>query len=125
MALQLYTWGIRPNDGALHTEGVAFMLTPQAHRALISWEPINPRLITTKCRNNHKRIATVMMQRYAPTRTNDAEEEEKNKSTAPSAKQWRDARRRISSSSWEALMRKLGKITPGVNELREDTNWVR
>ena len=43
-----------PDDGVPHTEGVAFMLTPTAHRALISWEPVNSRLITAKFRNNHK-----------------------------------------------------------------------
>ena len=35
-------------DGAPHTEGVALMLAPEAQRALIGWEPVNPRIITAK-----------------------------------------------------------------------------
>lgn len=36
------------HDGAPHTENVTFMLTPEARRALISFEPINLRLITAE-----------------------------------------------------------------------------
>ena len=61
-----------PDVGALHTQGVAFMLTPKADRVLISWESINSRLITDEFRNNHKRVATVIIQCYVPT--NDTEE---------------------------------------------------
>ena len=78
-----------PHDGAQHT-GVAFMLTPKACRELTSWESISSRLITAKLRNNHKRIATVIIQSYSPT--NDTEEEEKSNSTAPSAKKWKETR---------------------------------
>ena len=35
-------------DGAPHTEGVALMLAPEAHAALIGWEPVNSRIITAK-----------------------------------------------------------------------------
>lgn len=49
-----------PEDGAPHTEGVAFTLTPKTHRAQISWEPINSRRTATSFRNNHKRITTVI-----------------------------------------------------------------
>ena len=35
-------------EGAPHTEGVALMLAPEAHAALIGWEPVNSRIITAK-----------------------------------------------------------------------------
>ena len=34
------------DEKATHTEGVALMLSKEAQRALISWEPINSRIIT-------------------------------------------------------------------------------
>ena len=35
-------------EGAPHSEGVALMLAPEAHAALIGWEPVNSRIITAE-----------------------------------------------------------------------------
>ena len=63
-------------DGAPHTEGVALMLTPEAHAALIGWEPVNSRIITAKFTTKKKDIRLNIIQCYAPT--NDAEEEKED-----------------------------------------------
>ena len=63
-------------DGAPHTEGVALMLAPEAHAALIGWEPVNSRIITAKFTAKKKDIRLNINQCYAPT--NDAEEEKKD-----------------------------------------------
>ena len=106
-----------PDDRTPHIKRVAFMLTP---KALISWEPINSRLVTAKFTNLHKRIATVIIQCYTPT--NDAEEEEEKKEQFYSTLSQTVEKNRIWPSSWKTLMRKLGKITPGMNKLWENTD---
>ena len=68
-------WG-HIEDGALHAEGVALMLAPEALGALISWEPVNSRIITAKFTTKKKDIRLNITQCYAPT--NDAEEEKKD-----------------------------------------------
>ncbi|KAJ3614823.1 hypothetical protein NHX12_018393 [Muraenolepis orangiensis] len=65
-----------PEDSAPHTEGVAFMLSKEAQRALISWEPINSRIITAKFQTTHKKINLQVIQCYAPT--NDTDDETKD-----------------------------------------------
>ena len=57
-------------DGARHTEGVALMLAPETHAALIGWEPV-----TAKFTTKNKDIRLNIIQCYAPT--NDAEKEKK------------------------------------------------
>ena len=44
-------------DGAPHTEGEALMLAPEAHAALIGWEPVNSRIITAKFTSKKKDIS--------------------------------------------------------------------
>ena len=56
---------------SLHIEGVALMLAPEAHGALIGWEPANSRIITGK----KKDLRLNIIQCYALT--NDAEEEKR------------------------------------------------
>ena len=62
--------------GSPHTEGVALMLAPEAHAALVSWEPVNSRIITAKFTTKKIDIRLNIIQRYAPT--NDADEEKKD-----------------------------------------------
>ena len=56
-----------------HSEGVALMLAPEAHAALIGWEPVNSHIITAKFITKKKDIRLNIIQCYAPT--NDEEEE--------------------------------------------------
>ena len=62
-----------PDDSAPHTEGVAFMLSQEAQRALINWEPINSRIITAKFQTTHKNVNLQVVQCYAPTNDTDDE----------------------------------------------------
>ncbi|GFR77516.1 craniofacial development protein 2 [Elysia marginata] len=61
---------------AHYTEGVAFMLTPIAQKALIGWKLISSRIISAKLTTKRKNINLHIVQCYAPT--NDAEEEIKD-----------------------------------------------
>ena len=63
-------------EGAPHTEGVALMLAPEAHTALIGWEPVNSRIITAKFTTKKKDIRLNIIQCYA--HTNDEVEEKKD-----------------------------------------------
>ena len=70
----LYSGHIK--EGAPHTEGVALMLAPEAHVALIDWEPVNSPIIIAKFTTKKKDIRLNIIQCYALT--NDAEEEKKD-----------------------------------------------
>ena len=63
-------------EGAPHTEGVGLMLSPEAQRALIGWDPVSPRIITAKFATKKSKIKLQVIQCYAPT--NDADEEKKD-----------------------------------------------
>jgi exonuclease III len=62
-------------DDSPQTEGVAFMMTKEASKALISWEPINLRIITASFQTKQSKIKANLIQCYAPTY--DAEESDK------------------------------------------------
>ena len=61
---------------APHIEGVAFMLSQEAQRALITWEAAGPWIITASLRTKMRKIALNIVQCYAPT--NDKDEEVKD-----------------------------------------------
>ena len=61
-------------EGVPHIEGVVLMLAPEAHAALIGWEPVSSRIITAKFTTKKKDIRLNII--HAPT--NDAEEEKKD-----------------------------------------------
>ncbi|PFX25640.1 LINE-1 retrotransposable element ORF2 protein [Stylophora pistillata] len=63
------------DPSAPHTEGVALIISKQAIRTPISWEPFNSRLITALFKTSHRRINVRIIQCYAPT--NEADESTK------------------------------------------------
>lgn len=62
------------NQDHAHTQEVALMLSPEATKAMIAWEPVTPRLMSA--RFNSKRRKITIIQCYAPL--NAAEEQEKD-----------------------------------------------
>ena len=60
-------------ENAAHSDGVAIMISKEAQRTVIGWEPVSARIITAKFKTSHKRITLNITQWYAPT--NDADEE--------------------------------------------------
>ena len=63
-------------DGAPHTEGVAFMLSSLAQQALVGWEPVKPHIFCAQLLTRKKEIKLNVIQCYAPT--NDADEDKKD-----------------------------------------------
>ena len=66
--------GLEEED-AHHTEGVEFMLSPEAQNALINWEVAGPRIIYASFKTKKENIKLNIIQCYAPT--NDKDEETK------------------------------------------------
>jgi exonuclease III len=63
-------------ENAPHTQGVAFMLSKAAQKALIGWEAHGPRLITASFKTKKKRINMNIVQCYAPTNDSDKDAKE-------------------------------------------------
>ncbi|XP_068191506.1 craniofacial development protein 2-like [Antennarius striatus] len=61
------------DENAPHMEGVTFILSKESQRALISWEPVNSRIITARFQTTHKIINLHVIQCYAPTNNSDEE----------------------------------------------------
>ena len=47
--------------------GVALLMKPEANRALLSWEPVSPRIITARFNSKGRKVT--ILQCYAPTNT--------------------------------------------------------
>ena len=65
------------DENEIHSEGVAFMLSKTAQKALLKWEPVNSRIITATFNTSNKRLKVKMIQCYAPT--NDADQDKKER----------------------------------------------
>ena len=61
---------------AHHTLGVGIFLSPFAQKALISWEPHGPRLMTATFKTKNPNINCNFIQCYAPTETANAEDKD-------------------------------------------------
>ena len=72
---ELLLYSGHEDDTAMHSEGVALMLSRKAQGALVGWQPHGPRIITATFRIN-KRIECCIAQCYAPT--NNADDDEKD-----------------------------------------------
>ena len=58
-----------------HERGVGIILNPEMSRAVISWEPINDRIITIRMQARYTKVTLIQV--YAPTNTaNDQEKDE-------------------------------------------------
>ncbi|XP_076439125.1 uncharacterized protein LOC143277998 [Babylonia areolata] len=61
-------------EGQPHTHGVALLMTSEAARALLSWEPVSPRMLLA--RYNSKGRKVTIIQCYAPTNAASADDKE-------------------------------------------------
>lgn len=59
-------------DNAVHSEGVALMLTSHIQKALVAWEVICPRNIKASFKTSNTKVGLNVIKCYAPT--NDKEE---------------------------------------------------
>ena len=63
-------------EGTHHTQGVGFLLSKQARKALIGWDAISPRLIKATFKTTHNKIRLNVIQAYAPTNDKDDTDKE-------------------------------------------------
>ena len=59
-------------EGQPHPHGVALLMTPEATQALLSWEPVSPRILTARFNSKGRRVTII--QCYAPTNRADIED---------------------------------------------------
>ena len=64
------------SDQPNHTQGVAFLLSNEAPKSLLSWEPHGPRIIEATFKTSEKKINMRIIQVYSPT--NEATDEDKD-----------------------------------------------
>ena len=62
------------DEGQPHAHGVALLMTPEATRALLSWEPVSPRILTARFNSKGRKVT--ILQCYAPTNAADIEDKE-------------------------------------------------
>ena len=62
------------DDGHPHIRGVAVLLTPVVAQALLSWEPVSPRLLTARFNSKGRKVTII--QCYAPTNVAETQEKE-------------------------------------------------
>ena len=67
--------GHKENE-APHTLGVGILLSPLAQKALISWEPHGPRIMTATFRTKNPNIKCNLLQCYAPTEAASSEDKD-------------------------------------------------
>ena len=61
-------------EGHPHVHGVALLLTPEAVQALLSWEPISPRLLTARFNSKGRKVNII--QCHTPTNAAETEGKE-------------------------------------------------
>ena len=57
-----------------HMHGVGLLMTPEAKKSLLSWEPVSPRIITARFNSKGRKVSII--QCYAPTNAATMEEKE-------------------------------------------------
>ena len=63
------------SGGKTHHRGVGLVMSREARKAMITWEPINDRILTARFQSKHLKMTVV--QAYAPTETSSDQEKDK------------------------------------------------
>ena len=98
-------------EGQPHMHGEAVLMTPEAARALLSWEPVSPRIILARTNCTGKKVTIV--QCYAPTNTFSLESKEEFHEQIQATMD--KIPNRDLKSLWESSMQKLAQTTQTKN----------